>query len=98
MSLKQPVYALLKVPLQRSIYRVISIVRKTFKPVYFDRSEQLVRSYEAGRCDAISSDRSQLFVLRSILSRPEDHVILDETISKEPLSPVVRDDDILFLN
>ena len=70
--------------------------RKTFKPVYFDRSEQLVRSYEAGRCDAISSDRSQLFVLRSILSRPEDHVILDETISKEPLSPVVRDDDVLF--
>ncbi len=67
--------------------------RVKFKPIYFDRSEQMIRSYEAGRCDAMSSDRSQLFVLQSILSKPSEHIVLDEVISKEPLSPVVRDDD-----
>ena len=71
--------------------------RKTkFKPIYFERSEQMIRSYEAGRCDAISSDRSQLHVLQSVMSEPQAHVILDEIISKEPLSPVVRDDDVDF--
>ena len=68
----------------------------TFKPIYFDRSEQMIRSYEAGRCDAMTSDRSQLCVLRGVLSDPEQHVILDEVISKEPLSPVVRDNDADF--
>lgn len=70
--------------------------RVAFKPIYFDRSEQMVRSYEAGRCDAMSSDKSQLSALRSILQKPDEHVILDEIISKEPLSPVVRDDDADF--
>lgn len=67
-----------------------------FKPIYFERSEQMIRSYEAGRCDAISSDRSQLHVLQSVMSVPDEHVILDQVISKEPLSPVVRDDDVDF--
>lgn len=65
----------------------------TFNPIYFDRVEQMVRSYEKGRCDAITSDRSQLHVMRRVLSKPQDSVVLDEVISKEPLSPVVRDDD-----
>ena len=70
--------------------------RAKFKPIYFERSEQMIRSYEAGRCDAISSDRSQLHVLQSVMSQPDAHIILDQIISKEPLSPVVRDDDVDF--
>lgn len=70
--------------------------RLQFKPIYFDRSEQMIRSYDAGRCDAITSDRSQLYVLQHILQDPHAHIILDEVISKEPLSPVVRDDDVDF--
>ena len=44
----------------------------------------------------MTSDRSQLFVLRGVLPDPEQHVILDEVISKEPLSPAVRDNDADF--
>lgn len=64
-----------------------------FKPIYFDRSEQMIRSYQAGRCDAMTSDRSQLHVLQGVLKDPDNHQILEEIISKEPLAPVVRDND-----
>ena len=67
--------------------------KKKMKPIYFDRSEQMIRSYQAGRCDAMTSDRSQLYILQGILKDPDQHVILDEVISKEPLAPVVRDND-----
>ncbi|MEC8882419.1 MAG: amino acid ABC transporter substrate-binding protein [Pseudomonadota bacterium] len=67
--------------------------KKKMKPIYFDRSEQMIRSYQAGRCDAMTSDRSQLYVLQGVLKDPDQHEILDEIISKEPLAPVVRDND-----
>jgi general L-amino acid transport system substrate-binding protein len=51
-------------------------------------------SYEAGRCDAITTDVSGLHALRATLGDTDDHIILPQVISKEPLAPVMRPDDI----
>jgi general L-amino acid transport system substrate-binding protein len=50
-------------------------------------------AYAAGKCDAFTGDRSALAAERSLLAKPEDHVILRDVISKEPLGPVTRKDD-----
>jgi len=64
-----------------------------------DKLEDLLKSYESGQCNAITADVSQLYALRLKLAKPEEHVILPDVISKEPLAPVVRqkDDDWLLI-
>ena len=69
-----------------------------FKPLVFDTSEQTVQGFSAGRCDVLTSDRSQLAALRSKLPEPSSAVILPNTISKEPLGPVVRQGDDEWFN
>ena len=70
----------------------------TFEPVVFDTSAQSVQSFETGRCDVLTSDQSQLYALRTKLTKPDDAVVLPEVISKEPLGPVVRQGDDQWLN
>jgi general L-amino acid transport system substrate-binding protein len=60
-----------------------------FTPLPFGEIEQTYSAYDEGSCDAVTSDRSQLVAQRTTLSTPDDHVILDEVMSKEPLGPVV---------
>ena len=55
-------------------------------------------TYEAGDCDGVSSDISQLIAQRTALSTPGDHVILDTVMSKEPLGPVVPHGDARWFN
>jgi general L-amino acid transport system substrate-binding protein len=69
-----------------------------FKPIVFDTSEQTVQGFAAGRCDVLTSDRSQLAALRSKLADPSSAKILPNTISKEPLGPVVRQGDDQWFN
>jgi general L-amino acid transport system substrate-binding protein len=52
-----------------------------------------VKAYDAGQCDVYTSDVSQLYAERLTLTKPDDHVIVPDVISKEPLSPVVRQGD-----
>lgn len=60
----------------------------SFKTVVFDEIDTVYKSYEKERCDAITSDKSQLAARRTIFEKPDDHDILDITISKEPLGPL----------
>lgn len=60
-----------------------------FSPVVFADTATVYGSYQEGRCDAVTSDLSQLAALRSGFPNPEEHQILDITISKEPLTPAV---------
>lgn len=69
-----------------------------FNPLVFDTSEQTVQGFASGRCDVLTSDRSQLAALRSKLSDPDSAKILPDTISKEPLGPVVRQGDDQWFN
>ena len=59
-----------------------------FKPLTYADIDTLYNSYEVGRVDAVTSDKSQLVARRKNLKNPDDHVILDVTISKEPLGPL----------
>ena len=56
-------------------------------------TDELIKAYDSGRCNAATSDLSQLYALRLRLSKPRDHAILPDVISKEPLGPVVRQSD-----
>lgn len=69
-----------------------------FNPLVFDTSEQTVSGFAAGRCDVLTSDRSQLAALRSKLEDPSSAIILPNIISKEPLGPVVRQGDDQWFN
>jgi len=66
-----------------------------FTPITYDKSDESAKSLEAGRCDVLTSDQSQLYAQRIKLAKPDDYVVLPDVISKEPLGPVVRhgDDD-----
>jgi general L-amino acid transport system substrate-binding protein len=65
-----------------------------FEAVVFATDDETVKAYDSGRCDAYTTDASGLYAERLKLSAPDDHVVLPEIISKEPLGPSVRKDDI----
>ncbi|HJS77556.1 MAG TPA: amino acid ABC transporter substrate-binding protein [Burkholderiales bacterium] len=68
--------------------------RMTFKPVVIEKLPEVQAAYFAGRCDVFTTDHSGLIAIRaSQAPKPEDHVILPEIISKEPLGPAVRQGD-----
>jgi general L-amino acid transport system substrate-binding protein len=68
-----------------------------FEPVVFEDIDPCYAAYEEGRCDAVTSDRSQLAARRTAFAEPEDHVIMDVVMSKEPLGPVIpHGDDLWF--
>jgi general L-amino acid transport system substrate-binding protein len=60
--------------------------------------DELQKAYESGRCDVMTNDVSGLYALRTKFAKPEDHVILADVISKEPLGPAVRQDDMTWFN
>ncbi len=64
-----------------------------YNPKVFEDTDVVLDSYKSGQCDVFTNDRSQLAALRSALPNPQDHVILPETISEEPLGPVVPHGD-----
>ena len=70
----------------------------TYTPVTFEKLADLEAAYEASRCDAITADASALYAIRLGLAKPDDHVVLPEIISKEPLGPVVRQGDDQWFN
>ncbi len=63
------------------------------KTVTFATANEAVKAYDAGRCDAYTTDASALYAERLRVANPNDHVILPEIISKEPLGPAVRHGD-----
>lgn len=71
---------------------------KAFTPKPYDTSVQTREGFEKDACDILSSDKSQLAAIRSELADPSSAVILPETISKEPLGPVVRQGDDVWFN
>ena len=69
-----------------------------YSAVVFDTSDQTIKGFEAGRCDMLTSDQSQLYALRIKLADPNSAMVLPEVISKEPLGPVVRQGDDQWFN
>jgi general L-amino acid transport system substrate-binding protein len=68
------------------------------QPLVFEQNEETRNAYNNGRCDAFSTDASQLAGIRSALRNPAEHVVLPDIISKEPLAPAVRHGDDQFFD
>ncbi len=64
-----------------------------YTPQVFDNADNTFAAYQEGRCDAVTTDKSGLVSRRTLLPDAENHVILDITLSKEPLGPMVRHGD-----
>ena len=70
----------------------------SFNLVAFEKADEVVAAYDAGRCDVYTTDRSGLAAQRGKLTAPDAHMVLSEIISKEPLGPVVRQGDDQWFN
>jgi len=64
-----------------------------FEPVVFQDADAAYAAYDEGRCEGMTSDKSQLIARRSTLPTPEEHVLLEVTMSKEPLGPLTVNND-----
>ncbi|WP_291297052.1 amino acid ABC transporter substrate-binding protein [Elioraea sp.] len=64
-----------------------------FTPVVIADLDELRRAYDSGRCDVFTNDFAALAAQRTLLTRPADHVILPERLSKEPLAVTIRQGD-----
>ncbi len=67
--------------------------RMRLKTLTIQSLDETVKAYETGRCDAYTTDASGLYAARLKLAKPDDHVVLPEIISKEPLASFVRHGD-----
>lgn len=65
----------------------------TYEPVPVDEQAAAQQQYLAGACDAFTADASNLASMRSSFAKPEEHVVLPDIISKEPVGPLVRQSD-----
>ena len=68
------------------------------EPIVFAETDAVYSAYEEGRCDAVTSDQSQLAARRSSMADPSAHEILGISISKEPLGPAVAHGDEQWFN
>ena len=64
-----------------------------YELVAFEKSDEVNQAYQAGRCDVYTTDQSGLYAERLKWAKPDDHVVLPEVISKEPLGPMTRHGD-----
>ncbi|WP_425405657.1 amino acid ABC transporter substrate-binding protein [Hwanghaeella sp.] len=65
----------------------------SFTPIVIEDNAEARQNYESGACDVYTTDRSGLAATRVVLANPDEHVVLPEIISKEPLGPLVRHGD-----
>jgi general L-amino acid transport system substrate-binding protein len=65
----------------------------SYEIITYEKADETVAAYDAGRCDAYTTDQSGLYAQRLKLTNPNDHMVLPEIISKEPLGPSVRQGD-----
>jgi general L-amino acid transport system substrate-binding protein len=59
----------------------------TYKPLVFEKADEINAAYEAGRCDVNTTDQSGLYAQRLRFKNPEDHIVLPEILSIEPSLP-----------
>ena len=69
-----------------------------YEVIAFATADETIKAYEAGRCDTFTTDVSQLYSEKLKFANANDHVILPEIISKEPLGPLVRHGDDQWLD
>ena len=69
-----------------------------YKVVAFEQNAEVLAAYQDGRCDVFTTDQSGLYADKLKFANPDEHVVLPEIISKEPLGPLVRQGDDAWFN
>ncbi len=64
-----------------------------YKPLVFEKADEAMNAYQGNRCDSFTTDVSGLYAQKLITQNPDEHVVLPDLISKEPLGPSVRQGD-----
>jgi general L-amino acid transport system substrate-binding protein len=77
----------------KNLQDYFTLHRMKYTAKTYPDSESALRAYEQDQCDALTSDQSSLYALRTVLNEPREARILPEVISKEPLGPAVADGD-----
>jgi general L-amino acid transport system substrate-binding protein len=67
-----------------------------YEVVAFASADETIKAYDAGRCDAFTTDASGLYAERLKLTNADDHIVLPEIISKEPLGAVIKHGDSVW--
>ncbi len=70
----------------------------SFQPLRFDSLDGLIKAFDEGKCDTFTTDVSVLYAVRLRLNEPDDAMVLQDVISKEPLGPVIRQGDEQWFN
>jgi general L-amino acid transport system substrate-binding protein len=83
---------------EQNLADYFKVNKMKYEVIAFATADETLKAYEAGRCDTFTSDMSQVYAERLKLAKPEDHVVLPEVISKEPLATVVRHGDDQWLD
>ncbi len=78
---------------EKNLADVMRALGVTYEPVVFQDANDTRVAYDEGRCDGFTTDKSGLIAEQTQLETPDDHIILEETMSKEPLGPAVRHGD-----
>lgn len=78
---------------EANLAEYFKVNRIKYKPVVFANFNDANKAYASGRCDAYTTDASGLASIRASLKVPDDHILLPEIISKEPLAPATRQGD-----
>lgn len=82
-----------RTPSLRTLSDRLQQLNLQYEPILFEDNEALFDAYDHGRCAVVTRDISQLAIYRQLLANPQEHKILSQTISKEPLAPAVQDGD-----
>jgi len=69
-----------------------------YETVHQASADDMIAAYQDGKCNVLTTDASGLFAMRERLAKPTDSMILPDIISKEPLGPAVRQDDMQWFN
>jgi len=78
---------------EQNISDAMNAISTKFKLVTFENIDQVIEAFTASRCDAVTSDRSQLTSKRAVSKDPAAWLIFDENLSKEPLTPAFKQGD-----
>ena len=78
---------------EKNLADVMRSLGVTYEPVVLGDAPSALAAYDEGRCDALTTDKSGLVSQQILTADPESHIILPETMSKEPLGPLVRHGD-----
>jgi len=78
---------------EQNLADAMSSLNINYTSVVFEDADITFATYAEGRCEAVTADRSALVSRRSILPEPNNHIILEQVLSKEPLAPAVNNGD-----